>query len=182
MPNGCKTVRLFHQTGWGYVASIVANGLYATLDGCDEEDPYPPRSLAVYGSDELEIRRIAQRSKEGRIHDWEGKPIGNEPVIEFEVCADEVMVGDVHAECQPRYLDTLVPYDEFLESTRGRYQEAEFFIPDDMENIPYQAVNPDRERRGLDPLDHPVSGMRSSKPLILPSQIKAIHRLKDFVD
>jgi len=186
MANDCKKVRLFHQTNWEAVASIVENGLYAKLNGCKEEDPYPPRRLAVYGSDEIQIRSIARSSQEGRVTDWSGASLDNTPVIEYEVCADEVMVGDLYRECGDDYLDTLVTYNEFLEETRGgwargRYQEPEFFIPDDMENIPYQAVNAERQRKGLDPLDHPVSGMRSSKPRILPSQIKAIHRMKDFV-
>ena len=162
--NNCKKVRLFHQTGnWDNVASILKNGLYATLNGCEEEDPYPPRRLAVYGSDELEIRKLAQRSKEGMVTDWAGNSLDDTPVIEFEVCADEVMVGDLHAECQPRYLDTLVDYNKFLESSRGRYQEAEFFIVDEAD-VP------------------PVSGTRSPQPRILPSQIKAVHRMKDLVE
>ena len=169
MANDCKKVRLYHQTDWENVASIVENGLYATLDGCGKGDPYPPRRLAVYGSDEHEIRQIARNSQGGRLRDWKGNPLDNSPVIEFEVCADEVMVGDIFAECQPRYLDTLVPYNEFLELTgggehfRGRWQEAEFFIVDER-NIP------------------PVSGTRSPLPRILSSQIKAVHRMKDFVD
>ena len=169
LSNDCKKVRLFHQTSWESIPAILEHGLYATLDGCGESDPYPPRRLAVYGSDELEIRRIARRSEEGMITDYEGKSLDDSPVIEFEVCTDEVMVGDIHAECQPRYLDTLMPYDEFFELTgggrgfRGRWQEAEFFIPDE-EYVP------------------PVSGTRSPHPRILPSQIKAVHRMKDLVE
>ena len=170
--NDCKKVRLFHQTDWEHVDSILENGLYATLNGCGEPDPYPPRRLAVYGSDEHEIRQIAQNSKEGKVTDFAGNSLDNSAVIEFEVCTDEVMVGDIFAECQPRYLDTLVPYDEFLELTgggehfRGRWQEAEFFIPDEQFNpgFPYP------------------TGARSSTPRILPSQIKAVHRMKDLVD
>ena len=171
MPDDCKKVRLFHQTSDEHVASIVKNGLYATLNGCGEPDPYPPRRLAVYGSDEIQIRLIARSSQEGRVKDWSGASLDDTPVIEYEVCADEVMVGDLYRECADDYLDTLVPYNKFLELTRGgwargRWQEPEFFIPDEQFNpgFPYP------------------TGARSSKPRILPSQIKAVHRMRDLVD
>jgi hypothetical protein len=125
----------------------------------------------VYGSDEIQIRLIARSSQEGRVKDWSGASLDDTPVIEYEVCADEVMVGDLYRECADDYLDTLVPYNKFLELTRGgwargRWQEPEFFIPDEQFNpgFPYP------------------TGARSSKPRILPSQIKAVHRMRDLVD
>jgi hypothetical protein len=174
MANDCKKVRLYHAvwdfgptpTGWGpkggeaVVDKIRKQGLVAPENGCGPSEPYPPRRQAIFALDDVEIKFSAQGASEmltwsqeakRTMEEMRGKPIAqiqkdmlNEAVIEFEVCEDDVMVGDISAECRERYLDSMMPYKDFHEKTnppgalpptlgnpreRGRWGEVEFFVP-----------------------------------------------------
>ena len=168
MPDDCKKVRLFHQI-WEWdiekreavLASIQEQGLIAKQNGCGEGEPYPPRRLVVYGLDDIAIESYAQETAEmltwsdeaqERLAETRGQPIAqvreealDTPVIEFEVCQDDVMVGDLTQECRPTYLKEMTTYKDFYEKTnppggvypptrdnpgyRGRWREIEFFVP-----------------------------------------------------
>ena len=186
MPNDCKKIRLYHQI-WEWdlekreaiLASIQEQGLIAKQNGCGEGEPYPPRRLVVYGLDDIAIESYAQEEAEmltwseeaqRRLAEVRGKPVEqvreealDTPVIEFEVCEDDVMVGDMAEECRLGYLRNLMTYKNFQKETnlpglapltfwnpgpRGRWRDIEFFVPG---------------------------------PEIPLNQIKAIRRLRDYL-
>jgi len=71
------------------------------------------RDKAVFAYDEKTLRRIAKY----------GRP--DDKVIVFEVDPNEVLVGELHAECTPHYKKTVV---EFKDYPYQFWEEPEFFI------------------------------------------------------
>lgn len=116
-----KKIRLFHITSASTVDSILKEGIKPSKTQCklplNQVQP-PERNKAVFAYDETTLRRIAKY----------GRP--DDKIIEFEADAEQTFIGELRAECSPKYKETVKRLSEHLEAPwKTQYVEPEIFIP-----------------------------------------------------
>lgn len=135
MTDSCTPLSLYHITSQANIASILATGIRPSESACGEDEPFPPKKKAVFAYDRHTLGIVA------RIIQRVGLQLDHleSPVVEFEVCAQKAFIGELRAECSPRYPATVKPGTHL--TTYGGpmgYEEAEIFVPG--ETIPAAAV------------------------------------------
>ena len=131
----CTPLSLYHLTDQANIPSILATGIRPSESACGKDEPFPPKKKAVFAYDIATLGQVA------RIIQRVGLQLEtlDAPVVEFEVCAEEALIGELMRECSPGYPSTVRPATH-LTTYRGPvgYQEAEVFIPG--ETIPATAI------------------------------------------
>ena len=129
MPEGCTPLSLYHITTPEAVDNILATGIKGSEHGCADVgmvETYPPKIGAVFAYDIATLGQVA------RIIQRVGLQLDrlDVPVIEFEVCAEDALIGEIRRECEPDYPSTVRPATHLtIYGGPVGYHEAEVFIP-----------------------------------------------------